>query len=349
MWKLTSFRRLFLLGITLLAFAAPVSALRAGPCYWPCCCHPFIYLGDLGPGYFLQGTASVVNATGNLYIQQEQARITREQAHQAKLETRRKAFDQNLYEKANTPTFTEIQEQNLSFRLRRLMNSATDTEIKDGRALNAMLPYLNELAGHGALAVVPLDPDILRRINISGAGDHGSLGVLGMEGKPEWPLVLQGHTTRVLDELLAKAVNACRDGTMDFVLYRSIKKQVEKLDEEHRKKLHREEIDGGEYLVGKRFLESLESAVRLIDSPTARQVLSGRLRATGRTIAELAQDMAAKGLKFAPATPGYESAYHGLMSKMVTCASGVRLPNGVAVSPARPRSFITTTPNLSGR
>src|ERR1700704_3752349 len=41
-------------------------------------------------GNALTGAANVVSATGDLYVQQEQARIQREKANQAKLDTKRK-------------------------------------------------------------------------------------------------------------------------------------------------------------------------------------------------------------------------------------------------------------------
>lgn len=309
------------------------------------------YMGNLGPGYFLQGAASTIDATGDLYVKQEQARITREQANQAKLDTKRKAFDQRLYEKANTQTFTETQEQNESFRLRRIMNNATENEIKSGIAMNTMLPYLKDLTNHGVMGpTVPLDPDILRYINVTGATQDGSLGLLSNGGKMDWPLVLRGPTTRSLDKLLPEAVAATRDGSIDFAMYRKVKSEVEKLGEENRKKFHREEIDGGEYLTGKRYLDSLESAVKLLDQPMAKKVLNGDIKATGSTVPELVLNMTNKGLKFAPATPGYESPYYGLFNSMVTYASGAMGSSSfrVAVAPAQPRSFISKNPNISG-
>lgn len=345
-----------LTAVTLLAMAVPASAQYVRPGFSP---PPIGYgygygypsVGNLGPGYALMGTASVIDATGDLYVKQEQARVTREKANQAKLDTKRKAFDQMLYEKANTQTFTESQEQNQSYRLRRIMNNSTQTEITSGASLNSMLPYLKDLANHGVMGpTVPLDQDALRYINVTGASDTGSLGLLSNGGHLDWPLVLRGPTQKKLDKLLPEVVASTKDGSLDYAQFKKIKSEVAQLTEEHRKKFHREEIDGGEYLTGKRYLDSLESAVKLLDQPTARQVLDGSMRAMGKNVPELVGHMAYKGLKFAPATPGYESTYYGLFNSFVTYASGAMGSSSfrVAVAPAQPRSFVNQKPNLSG-
>ena len=48
-----------------------------------------------------------MSSYGDVINAQEQARITREKANQAKLDTKKQAFDLMLYEKANTPSYTE--------------------------------------------------------------------------------------------------------------------------------------------------------------------------------------------------------------------------------------------------
>src|SRR5215831_10566459 len=59
--------RMVAAAVGLFLFAGQASA------QWP---WPYPYsVGNLGPGYYLQGSASVINSVGNLYTQQEQARI----------------------------------------------------------------------------------------------------------------------------------------------------------------------------------------------------------------------------------------------------------------------------------
>jgi len=111
----------------------------------------------------LSGAADLVNAQGNVYVQQEQARIQREKANQAKIDTKRQAFDEAAYEKANTPAFTEQQEKVDAMVLRRVMNSASPWDITSGYALNKIVPYVNSLAAQGGMGPpVPVDPEQLQ-------------------------------------------------------------------------------------------------------------------------------------------------------------------------------------------
>src|SRR3954451_20057240 len=60
-----------------------------------------------GVGGYAAGQAQVIQSTGQLLVDQEQARIERQKADQAKIDTQKKAFDEAMYEKALTPTHTE--------------------------------------------------------------------------------------------------------------------------------------------------------------------------------------------------------------------------------------------------
>ena len=91
------------LGLLGLCWSSPI---RAQNPYYPN--YPPGYNPYYPPGYtggVLQGRAEVIRANGDLSIQYEQARIEREKALQAKLDTKKQAFDQMMYEKANTPSY----------------------------------------------------------------------------------------------------------------------------------------------------------------------------------------------------------------------------------------------------
>src|SRR5262245_35124475 len=59
-------------------------------------------------GYWY-GSAAALDAYGQLGLSQEQARILREQANQAKLDTRVKAVDVTAYERANKYWYSDEQ------------------------------------------------------------------------------------------------------------------------------------------------------------------------------------------------------------------------------------------------
>src|SRR5262249_4018138 len=67
------------------------------------------YYGSYGDPYggYLSGASQVINAQGGYLKDVQQAYLTKEQVNQAKIQTKRAAFDEWLYEKANTPTLEE--------------------------------------------------------------------------------------------------------------------------------------------------------------------------------------------------------------------------------------------------
>src|SRR5262249_45572222 len=123
----------------------------------------FPYYSGFGPGATLQGAASVLDAQGSLMRQQEQARILREQANQAKVAPQKTTFDFRMYERANPPSYTEEKESLEARRIRRMMGMANANEITGGITLNTFLPFLARLMNQGYTGpTVPLDPDLLK-------------------------------------------------------------------------------------------------------------------------------------------------------------------------------------------
>src|SRR5262245_4565160 len=264
----------------------------------------------------LTGAANVINATGNLYVQQEQARILREQANQAKIDTQRQAFDQMMYEKANTPFFTEDQEKVDAMVLRRLMNSPSNWDITSGFALNRITPFINSLAARGVMGPpVPVDQQQLDLMNVRvGKDTRSNLGAFRNGGHLDWPLVLQGPLQMKVDAILPQAVSQATAGTLDAKTFRQLREDVGKISDDLRDQFRADKIDGGEFLTGRRFLQSVTNAVETLGKPGARKLLDGSLRPRGRTVPEVAQSMMTQGLQFASATPGVEAPYYALPS-----------------------------------
>ena len=256
--------------------------------------------GGFGPGNVLNGQANVISASGDLFIQQEQARVEREKALQAKVDTKRKTFDEMMYEKANTPTFTENQAKIQAMTLRRVMTAPTPVEITSGKAQNLMLPYLDQLCRVGIQGPpISLDPGVLRAINVTIGNQGGDIGLLRDGGQLDWPLAVRGATQKKLAPLFPQLVSSAAAGDLDFDLYTKVSKGVTALQDELRTKFHKEQIDGGLFLEGKRFLDSLESSMKMIRSPSAAKLLNGTYAASGGTVPELVYNMTQKGLKFA--------------------------------------------------
>src|SRR5262245_8647059 len=286
----------------------------------------------------LTGAANVINATGDLYVQQEQARIQREKANQAKLDTKKQAFDEMMYEKANTPFFTEDQETVDAMVLRRLINNPSQWEITSGYALNKITPYINSLASRGVMGpAVPVDPQQLNLMNIRvGKDTKSDLGAFKNGGHLDWPLVLQGPLQMKVDAVLPQAVSQATTGTLDFKTYKQIKSDVGKISDDLSAQFRAEKIDGGEYLTGKRFLESVSNAVETLGKPGAKKVLDGSLRPKGRSVPEVAYSMMTQGLQFANATPGAEAPYYAMHSAFVGYVRSAQSSHGFQVTDTGP-------------
>jgi len=101
-------------------------------------------------GGFLRGTADVFRAQSSVMLDQERARILREQAIQAKLETRKKSLETDLWIKANTPTYTDEQAKIAKTILKRIQTNASPAEIWSGKALNVLVNDLSKHLGQKA-------------------------------------------------------------------------------------------------------------------------------------------------------------------------------------------------------
>jgi hypothetical protein len=287
-------------------------------------------------GGYLSGSAQVMNAYGDLMLKQEQARVLRERANQAKLDTRRKAFDARLYEKANTPTFGQEQQRLKANRLYRMLNNATEAEIASGKAQNVLAPFLKSLADRGIQGPpVELDPEQLQQIHVTSGTNEAGFGLLKPGEHMEWPPVLRGPTQRKVADLIRVVTDAVARGRLDPSLYDELTKGVTQLKDELKKRFYAERINGTAYLSGKRFLESLEGSVNQLQQPGASRFLTETYAARGRTVQELVQNMAKRGLRFAPASPGGEPAYRALYNAMVSYSAGAETASGFRVQGAR--------------
>jgi hypothetical protein len=279
--------------------------------------------GGFGPGNVLNGQANVMNATGNLYVAQEQSKVEREAANQAKIETKRKAFDEMMYEKANTPTFTETQEKTDMMIVRRVLNHPTQAEITTGQAQNILLPYLDKLMRTGIQGPpVAIDQNSLKFLNVTVGKGGGNIGLLKNGGKLDWPIGCLGPTQKSLDPLFPKLVYSASTGNLDVATYTKCSNGVQALQDEVKNKFMKDQLDGGMYLESKRYLDSLTSSLQMIRSPSANKLLNGDYAAVGRTVPELVYNMMSKGLMFAPATPGVEAPYYALQNALTSFAAG---------------------------
>ena len=290
--------------------------------------NPFPYGGGGYPytfippeGYFLQGAAAVMNAYGNVITSNEQARLMREQANQAKIETAKKRFEYELYVKANTPTYTEIQAKIAKDTLKRIQNTNNVTEIWSGRAPKILLDDLRNkvLTKKVSVDPIPLSEDVLQRLNVT-TKSGGNLGLLRNQGRFSWPPALSDLLSKEdrekIETFASQAANIATNGGDPGNNVPDLQSALEKAREMLLQKVN--EIPTTQYIQAKRFLNDFDSAaLALSQKDNAIKYFQFQKWASGgKTVQEVVDYMTKEGLEFASAVQGDESAYQALNSAL---------------------------------
>jgi hypothetical protein len=261
-------------------------------------------------GGYLSGGADVINAQGNYMIQRQEANLTREQVQQAKIDTRRKTFDNWLYEREMTPTGEEERERARMEEYKRSRNDPPLTEIWSGKALNDLLDAQRKTLGVPGPAV-PLNPEMLAHINVTSGTGHAGIGLLKGGGQLLWPVALQDEAfakeCKKIEQLLPEAVKQGQYGPVPAKLLSDLTKTIDLAASKLKGKIT--EIDANDYIVGKRYLNELNDSLKVLKDPNAAKYVSGQWSANARTVGELIFNMTKQGLRFAPATRGDQEAY----------------------------------------
>jgi hypothetical protein len=286
--------------------------------------------GESSIGGFMRGTADVINSQGKLLNQMETSKLLHEQVRQAKIDTRRKLFDEIMYERAHTPTATELREKAKAEELRHDLNVAPVTEMWSAKALNGILDDLKKLHGKNARGPrIEIDPDTLKQINVRGNGP-GNIGLLRNEGRLNWPLGLtelkpaeeSKDLRSTLDAKAVEAVNQARTGKVNPGVIKDLQANVSSLHRLLAKNVN--ELPANQYIEAKRFLNQFDDAIKALQDPNVGNYFNKTYVAKGPTVQDLVDDMAKKGLTFAPATPGDEAAYQALHTALAAYDQAAR-------------------------
>jgi hypothetical protein len=282
--------------------------------------NPYTGYGDpYGGG--LAGTADVINAQGKLVIQLETAKVIKEKAEQAKIDTRRRLFDEIMYERAHTPSFTDQQEKLMALNLRRSRDgTAAITEVYSGKALNDILADLKRLhskKGDKPDVEMDLDPEILKQINVTGGG-AGNIGLLRNDGQLNWPLGLRDlkpadaskEIRSLLDSKALEAVRQAANGKVNAGVIKDLQSNVNQLHKLLARNVS--ELPTNQYIEAKRFLNNFDEAIKALQHREVGNYFNETFKAKGKNVPDLVEHMLKKGLTFAPAMQGDEAAYQAL-------------------------------------
>jgi hypothetical protein len=279
-------------------------------------------------GAALMGAADVVGAQGQFAKDYTQANLMNEQVRQAKIDTQRKQFDEKMYEKAMTPTLEDEREKERQEALKRARNDPPLTEIIAGRSLNTLLFDIQKTQSQSGLRGpdVPLDENTLKRINFTDGTTRGNPSMLRNAESLQWPRVLAGDRfaaqrkkvdAQVKDAAYQMtAAGQVSAGTQDKLLNSlndmkaSVKEQINDLTPD-------------EYIGANRYLNQLLEASRSLDSPNAANFFNGKWTPKAQTVAQLVDELTAKGLTFAPASRGDESSYRAIQFALLNYDNGL--------------------------
>jgi len=277
-------------------------------------------------GGFLRGAADVINAQGQFMISNQQALLLKQSVKQAKVDTRRKVFDEWLYERANTPTLQDELERLRRDNLRRSLNDPPVNEIWSSKALNDLLKDLQKLPANFQGPQVAVEEEQLKKINVTVVKGEGNIALIKNEGRLNWPIGLITPDTeelrRNIDSWVIEAKTQANNGQVDRALLKQFTDGVRTLQNMTSKKVNDMPFD--QYTDAKRFLSDMAAALKILERPDAGNYINGKYALRGKTVQEVVSFMTNSGLEFAPAVKGEEGAYTAMHQWLVYYHSATR-------------------------
>jgi hypothetical protein len=259
-------------------------------------------LGALtGAGYFMQ-------SQGQYYKDIMSARLTREQARQAGIETRRRQMQLALDIERNRPTAITLRDREVAADLDMARSAAVGPEIWSGRALNVLLRSIINKGNLNRGPNISLEPSVVRNLNMSDKSTRGNLGLIKGGADLSWPVALQDDKFKTMRERLSDYLKTAarqlkeKEGVEPATL-KTLRSDYRELSEALDNNVG--SISPTEYIESRRFLNQVNDAIRALANPKLVQWAP-----VGKTtVAELVDHMAKNGLEFAPATEGDAAAY----------------------------------------
>lgn len=269
---------------------------------------------------FLRGTADMITAQGKWLKDFQSAATMRQQNKQAMIDTRRKAFDEWLYERQHTPTPEDERQRDVAMQLQRAVNNPPPAEILSGQALNTITTDIAKMDDKrlSGMPAIPLDEDVLRHLNVT-SGGSGNPGLLKNEGRVTWPLALKSEDYKrereLLDSLAPDAVRQALGGRVDAGVLRDMNNALASM----RAKLSNSirELTPNQYIEASRFLSQFQAAADLLSRPNAGDYFARGFAGKAMSVGELVKYLASHGMTFAPAVAGDEGAYMSLYQNLV--------------------------------
>jgi len=280
-------------------------------------------------GDYMNGVAAMTNANAKYLLTIEQARLLRYQVDQARMQTQRQATELATYSRDKGISAEQQRERDrVSMRTQARRLDLPISDVLSARALNILLDHALEQQRAGARGpAIDLGDDLLGQINLTAKDSRGNPGLLRKD-RLTWPAALEGERyvadRKGLEDLLQGSRQRVRDGQpVDPGDLKDMRSRLDSLREGLLAAI--DTLTPAQYLEGKRYLNQLEDAIKLLEHPKAANFLNGTWTAKGKNrMAELIDYLGREGLVFAPAVSGDESAYQALHRKLADFESGMQ-------------------------
>ncbi|MSU77096.1 MAG: hypothetical protein EXS16_03260 [Gemmataceae bacterium] len=264
--------------------------------------------------YGTMGQADLLRAYGSTVNSSEQARILRKQALQARLDTKKKAFEIEAYIKANTPTAAQERERIEKLTLKRMQTASLPGEISRGKAVNYLVNDLRKhLKNKTTIEPIVLTETVLGHLNVT--KNHVGLGILRDNGRVTWPTALTEKLTleqqRTWDRVLQAAVMNTYNGKADVPAVRDQQAQFKEMRRELIDRAN--EISTAHYSEARRFLNEVIQAQTALEKGEAvwqakyQHFIGGR-----KPIQDVVEFLIDNALNVGPAGPTDESEYRAI-------------------------------------
>jgi hypothetical protein len=286
-----------------------------------------VFLQDPMNGY-LTGVAAVTSATGQYWMNIQQARMLREQSRQMSYDTARKRVELEAWYESRKMKTQDLVDNQVRTDLDRARRDPPMTEVISGKSLNDLLNNIRKLGRLSRGPNISLEDETLKHINLTSPAVSGNVGLLRDGGEFRWPLSLQERIFDDERERLSRnikaAVDSIKDSGKDLArLLRDINADItalqNKIDDST------DDLTIAQSLEAKGFIRQLRAAASLLRDPQAAKYFNNSWNAKGRTVAELVDFMTREGLVFAPASTGDEAAYMALYYAVRSFESGLAL------------------------
>ena len=220
------------------------------------------------------------------------------------------------------PPLEVVREQQESNRLDRARGTPPTKEIASGESLNVLLASIQRnraksIDGEGS---IPLDPEVVKNINVTPSGSNDGSNEFFKSSFPEWPVVFEGDSfaagKKKIEMEVAAQTTLQKGGQLDGAKADDLRRTVQGMKEQLFEL--RNQASFTNYVAALEFLSKLNDMINVLGNPGATAYLDGTIAAKGNTVAELADYMITNDLKFAKASAGSEKYYVRLHRQLLT-------------------------------